>query len=114
MAALLAAVAPLFLWPIELFFPYPYVVEEMAKAVILWFAPTRKNLTLLFCGLLFAFSESVLYIFNMIPPVVLAQRLILTTFLHTGTFWLIARNRWLGLTLAIIIHYLFNVIVPKT
>src|SRR3989344_3377885 len=72
---LFAVVMPFLLWPIELIFPYPFIVEEIAKGILVYFLSDTWRLhntdtfyskikIAVLIGVLFAFSESVLYIFN--------------------------------------------------
>jgi len=120
---LLALVAPFVVWPIELILPYPHVVEEVIKAMIVYTLldiPDRstKIKFAILIGLLFAFSESVLILFN-IQMVGNIQtyfvRLLVTIPLHVITTLLILlpalKNKKLivvGVLLASITHYLFN------
>ena len=66
---LLAAIGPFLLWPIELFLPYPFVLEEIFKGVLVYLIlgsgvrRTQEKLIIL-SALLFSFSESVMYIIN--------------------------------------------------
>jgi RsiW-degrading membrane proteinase PrsW (M82 family) len=123
---LIAAIAPFFLWPIEIFLPYPFIIEEIAKAIII--IPLRDlNRTAKFklavvVGFLFAISESTLYIFNIAKmgnTVTFIQRLFLTTPLHITTvavilFFASKRGKVyfiLGVLLASVIHLLFNYFV---
>lgn len=121
---LFAAVGPLFLWPIELFIKYPYIIEELFKLglVVAIFITVRKKMNAVklavLAGLLFALSETVLYMFNIAlvgQPQDLFLRLIATSALHIGTCVLMLLfalyRRWLlfvGLGLAILLHFAFN------
>lgn len=117
---LLAAIAPFFLWPVELIFPYPHLVEELIKTLLVvpLLDQRRKSApikTLFLLGFLFAFSESVLYLFNIGSLDVFFQRLLITVPLHIITFLLIflptLKNKKLlplGTILAILVHYLCN------
>lgn len=122
-AVLFAAVAPLALWPIEIFFPYPHIVEELAKAVLVFFilkSPQPRDRFVFVClaGGFFAFSESVLYLFNISLVGSLETvftRLLLTFLLHAGTMLVMlffaCKHRSLlvlGLGVAMILHYFFN------
>ena len=105
---LFTAMAPFVIWPIELILPYPHVVEEIVKAVMVWWGkPNAKTALLL--GAIFAFSEAVFYLFN--SPSALS-RLLYTLPLHTSTFLILALSRRrffpLGLAAAILIHWLYN------
>lgn len=116
-AVLFAAIAPLVVWPIEAVFPYPHLVEELAKAVLVFFVLSTLGQAVT-AGVVFAFSESVLYLFNIFAIgsiETLFTRLALTIPLHVGTTVLMflfgsKRKAYLipALALAITIHYLFN------
>ena len=125
---LVAAILPFALFPIELFLPYPYLVEEVAKAVLVLFlvregVKTKEGLVFsIIFGVLFALSETVLYIFN-IHSVgnigVLLLRFAVTAPLHAFTtaviFIFTSTNKkffLLGLLIAIVLHFLFNTLVP--
>lgn len=121
---LLALISPFLLWPVEYFLPYPHVVEELFKAaIVLLVLSTKLNNTgqfrlLLLFGGLFALSETVFYLINIMfmgNLSTLLQRTILTTPLHIFTIliiWLTAiYQRWLifiGLGMAMFIHYFYN------
>ena len=123
---LLALIAPFVVWPIELIFPYPHIIEELAKAVIVFILldlPERltKIKLAVLIGVLFAFSESVLYLFN-IQLVGSIQtylvRLLVTIPLHVITTLVILlpalKNKKLiivGVILASAVHYLFNLYI---
>ncbi|PIP52911.1 hypothetical protein COX08_03890, partial [Candidatus Beckwithbacteria bacterium CG23_combo_of_CG06-09_8_20_14_all_34_8] len=90
----LAAAAPFLLWPIERLAPYPHIVEEILKLVLILVIlggpePAFKKISLgILAGVLFALSESFLYFLNIFQIgqlSLLAQRLILTTLLHGMT-----------------------------
>ena len=122
---LFAASLPFLLWPIEILLPYPYVVEEIAKAILIFFVlklPGSQRIIMTFLvGFLFAFSENVLYLFNIyalgnIGTLVL--RFALTTPMHILTSFVIlgfgAFDKRLivaGLVLASLIHFFFNRLV---
>lgn len=132
---LLALIAPFILWPIEIIFPYPYIVEELAKAFLIlllrtdtfqvYYADTfRPKLKLVaLAGILFALSESVLYLFNIYfvgNLELLLIRLIATSTLHVSTFLIIyiaslksMKLLPLGIVLAVLVHYLFNLMVSQ-
>ncbi len=108
LAPLLALAAPFVLWPIELLLPYPYVIEELVKAGLVWLNPKFKSA--LAIGLTFASSETVLYIFNLNP-----YRLIATSALHVTTtlviYYAVHTNKKLislGIILAGLIHFFYN------
>lgn len=123
---LFGAIMPFILWPIEYFLPFPYVVEELAKAILVIAIikytdrPMQVRIAA-FSGLLFAISESVFYIFNILlvgTSITLLQRLLLTIPLHVGTILIILffgmkRKEFIpiGVVIAGIIHYYFNLFV---
>lgn len=125
---LFAAVIPFVIWPIEIIFPYPYIVEELAKTVLVFFILGTRGRSLqikltILAGLFFAFSESVLYISNILLVGTLwtyLERLLLTIPLHILTSLLIllsgSRKKELlplGVVMAMILHYFFNLFVSR-
>jgi hypothetical protein len=122
---LIAAFVPFILWPIELFLPYPYIIEEIAKMLLiiplLGLNNSSKIKLTLIIGLIFAISEGVLYIFNiyLVGNVgTLLERFLFTIPLHTLTSLIILlpslidkRLILLGLVAAILIHYFFNLYI---
>lgn len=123
---LLAAFAPLIVWPIEFFLPFPYLIEELLKAILILLvidihSKSYKVKLIIFAGLLFAFSETILYIFNLSLKgdiFTLFLRLLLTSLLHIITFLVILiptfKNKSLiilGLLISILIHYFFNLVI---
>jgi len=126
---LYALFAPILVWPVELLFPYPFVVEELIKAVIVFFserdstASTASKIKLyVLAGVFFALSETVLYIlnFNAIGRIdYLLVRFVLTSVLHTTTFLVMyaasksLKGLPLGFILAVLIHYIFNLVLTK-
>ncbi|MDP2585472.1 MAG: PrsW family glutamic-type intramembrane protease [Candidatus Levybacteria bacterium] len=123
---LFASIAPFLVWPIELIFPYPHVVEELAKGFLVYFileSSGNKNKVILtvLAGVFFAFSESVMYMSNMFLVGTLwtpIQRLLLTIPLHTITMLIILLSGIkkkaflpLGLIAAMTLHYFFNLFV---
>lgn len=123
---LFASIAPFLLWPIEYIFPYPYIVEEFWKVlcipILLSYSPRKIQLFIaLLTGFVFALSESVLYVFNIIQNgsfETLIVRLILTTLLHSGTLCLMLGTTYInkkllpvGLILGIFIHYFYNMLL---
>ena len=122
-APLLALIAPFLIWPLELLLPLPFLVEELVKAAVIYIgwpsAPVRtKLLFAALTGLLFGFSESVLYLVNFLGWGNMAQyflRLAVALPLHAFTSIIILlpglKYRHLvilGLPPAILIHYLYN------
>jgi hypothetical protein len=124
---LFASVAPFLAWPLEMVFPYPYVIEELIKGIFVIFIlksshanASRIKLAVL-TGLLFSFSESVMYISNIALMGTLwtfVERLLLTIPLHAITTLIIllpALKRKqllpLGLAAAMFLHYFFNLFI---
>ncbi len=116
------SVAPLILIPIELVIPYPHIVEELAKLLIIFFViQLNKNSQfklVLISSFLFAFSESMFYLGSAYSggyAFLFAQKLLLTTLFHTSTLLLFlfsARRAkkllFIALPMAILWHFLFN------
>jgi|SRR3989344_3893359 len=119
---LIAAIAPFILWPIEIFFPYPHIVEELVKALLIFYLlklsnNSQKIYGTILVGLLFALSENVLYMINGNPQT-LILRFVITMPMHIITSlvilaWALIDKRliFLGIILAGFIHYLFNIYV---
>lgn len=122
--------APILLLPLEKLLPYPYLIEELAKYVLVNLVVRDKSieggrvwLYVLSAGLLFTFAESILYIFNIFSlgrywdfP----ARLILTGALHVGTMlimlWGINRGKFLAVTtllVAVATHYFLNLAISN-
>jgi RsiW-degrading membrane proteinase PrsW (M82 family) len=123
---LVAAIAPFFLWAVELYLPYPFIIEEAAKTLMVFplltiDRPSEKFKMGMVIGFLFAISESTLYIFNIQAvgsTATLIERLILTTPLHIATTLIIlvfgVKNKKLivlGFVVAAVIHLLYNYFV---
>ena len=122
---LFAAITPFILWPIEIILPYPYIVEEISKAILIFFLlklPNReKILGTIMIGFLFSFSETVLYLFNVFSVgslQTLLLRFIFTTPMHILTSLIILSSALinknliiLGIIIAALVHYIFNLIV---
>ena len=127
LAPLFASILPFFLWPIEYFLPLPYLVEELAKGLLVYVIlryPLGKQspyLLALISGFLFSFSETILYVFNLIEfgnYERALQRLLSTLILHAGTMLIMVyfgKRKITYLPLGIftggIIHYLWNLLV---
>ena len=123
---LTATVAPFFVWPVEFFLPYPYVIEEIVKAVFIYSLinisdkPSKLKLAAII-GILFSFSESVLYSPNFFLTGSFFQLLIrffMTSLLHSLTMVLLMLSTFInpklliiGLFLTIMTHYFYNLIV---
>jgi RsiW-degrading membrane proteinase PrsW (M82 family) len=121
---LVAPALPFLLWPIEKFFPLPYLIEETAKAILIYLVVVKttnfeeKLKSTLIIGFFFAISESILYFLtiSLLGNIqTLLLRLFLTTILHLTTclviFYPTNKNRrriFLATFAAITIHFLFN------
>ncbi len=108
--------------------PYPHVIEEMAKALLIFFLlkstdNRQKIYGAILVGFLFAFSENVLYMLNIFSagnPQVLILRFVLTMPMHIATSGVILTSAlidkrliFLGIILAGLIHYFFNIYVSS-
>jgi hypothetical protein len=114
---ILCLFAPFPLWLLEAALPYPHIIEELFKFFIVKYSPKNNTWFLpLILGLIFSLSETVLYLINFFALnnfSNLPLRLVTTTTLHTGLFFIqyYSRNshyRYLTLILAIILHFLYN------
>jgi hypothetical protein len=125
---LLALISPLILIPIEKFFPYPYIAEELIKVIfvllILKITDNAFQIKLvIFFGLLFSLSESIFYLPNFDTQHFLFPflgRFLLTSSLHIFTIFVILIpakiKRWFilfSVPLAMLAHYLYNIFVVK-
>jgi RsiW-degrading membrane proteinase PrsW (M82 family) len=120
---LFALIAPFLIWPVEQILPYPHIIEELAKALVVYYlagtslsVPQKVKQAVLLASL-FTFSESVFYLINFIDLSLmpLIQRLFLTGILHVTTVVVLLTSAlysrkliWLGLIIAIALHYLYN------
>ena len=125
---LFGALLPFILWPIEQLLPYPFIIEEVANAILVLVIlktvekPLQVKVAAL-TGLLFAITESVFYLFNILivgTSITLFERLALTIQLHVGTLLIILffgqkRKEFIpiGMVIAAMIHYYFNIFVGK-
>lgn len=120
---LIAAIAPFIIWPVELFLPYPYIIEEIVKSILIAFVIALPGKTMqikivLASAAAFTLSETVLYILNislMGDLFTLLTRLILTVLLHSLTMLIILISAFktkllmpVGILLAMLIHYFYN------
>jgi len=123
-----ALIAPFVLYPIEIFFPYPHIAEELVKALLIFFLlqspkTSQKIYGAILVGFLFAFSENVLYMLNIFSagnPQALILRFVLTMPMHIVTSGVILTSAlidkrliFLGIILAGFIHYFFNIYVSS-
>jgi hypothetical protein len=110
--------APFPLWLIEQLLPFPYIIEEIFKfLVVRQIPPEKKYYHPFILGLIFALSESVLYLINFFQLgnfSLFFPRLLFTTTLHITTFSLLYHSRHqrllshLSLFLAFFLHFLYN------
>ena len=105
---LFSIVGPFFILLVEKFLPYPYFIEEIYKFFLAKSTSSTKVVIIL--GFLFSFSEALFYVMN--PNSSFVRPLVVTP-MHITTILIMQyfnkRNLWwLGLTFAILIHYLFN------
>ncbi len=109
---------PFVLWPIELFLPFPYIVEELAKFLCMaWLKKARFFWVTLF-ALFFSVSEGVLYLMNYFALGSLRDlpfRLTVTTLMHVTTTLIIfsaIHEKWpyraVSLVIAMLFHFVFN------
>lgn len=123
---LIAAIAPFFIWPIESLLPYPYIIEEIVKTILILFvidlfSRVAQVKIVLASAILFTISETVLYMLNIALVgdfSTLALRFILTASLHSLTMVIIListfKSKWLilvGIIAAILIHYYYNLAI---
>lgn len=123
---LVAAILPFIIWPIELLLPYPYIIEEITKGILVFFVinlPDKSTQIKLILGsaVLFTLSETVLYSLNIAlvgDLSTLLTRFILTNILHSLTMLIILsaafKNKWFmpaGVAAAMLIHYFYNVLI---
>jgi hypothetical protein len=123
--SMIALISPLLLIPIETLLPYPWLIEEIVKlVVVLWIISHGakrvggRRYVFLF-SLLFSLSETFFYLSSMIASgnlTALPLRLALTTSLHITTmmvlYFFCRKKRVVylifGLILACMLHYFFN------
>lgn len=116
-------ISPVLIIPIAKLLPYPYIVEEVFKAIVVLMVLKVSKVSLhwkllIISGLVFSLSESILYlgsVFGNGHSLLFAKKLLSTTFLHVVTLFIIytptlinRRLIGLGLLLAMYIHFLFN------
>ncbi len=128
LALLIAISSPLFLLPLEKILPFPYIIEESVKLVIVGIIIKAENETknnfliwVILAGILFAISESIFYLVNIFivgDLMLFPKRLLFTGILHVGTILLfyvfVKKGRlWAvaGFIGAIFIHYLYNSLI---
>lgn len=116
-------ISPVLIIPIAKLLPYPYIVEEVFKAIVVLMVLKVSKVSLhwkllVISGLVFSLSESILYlgsVFGNGHSLLFAKKLLSTTFLHVATLFIIytptlINRRLIGLSLplAMYIHFLFN------
>lgn len=125
---LLAIGVPFLLWIGEKFFPYPYILEEVFKFFLVWqiFQKEKERLLRIkagfIVGILFSLSEAFFYLIEALQKghlIFFSQRVALTSLLHITTilliiFWGELKRElfFLGLILAIGIHWGYNTLIP--
>lgn len=116
-ASLYCLFAPLPLWLIEQFLPYPYFIEEFFKFFLVKHISSKRWYTPIIFGVIFSVSESFFYLTNFFQLgnfYLFPIRLLLTTSMHCLTFSLIYFSRqkkylsYLFLILSILIHFFYN------
>ncbi|MEK7495654.1 MAG: hypothetical protein AAB788_04185 [Patescibacteria group bacterium] len=122
---LFALISPLILIPVEKILPYPYIIEELAKLIIILMIFKKEKLFnkklpifVLLSGFLFTLSESIFYLINIFALgdlTTIPKRLLMTGILHIGTIMLIylfgRKNNislLISLFFSIAIHYFYN------
>lgn len=113
---------PFLVWPLEYFFSYPYIIEELFKAVLIFLLPQKNWKVFVYSGIAFALTETVLYSININnygSIGLMFTRFILTSVLHSFTFliiyWFNRIDRRLiivGFIVSVLIHYLYNLYIP--
>jgi hypothetical protein len=113
---------PFLVWPLEYFLPYPYIIEELFKSVLVLFFAKKSAKSFIFAGIAFALTETVFYSFNINAygsVGLLFTRFILTACLHSLTFliifWFAKKSKGLivfGFIVSALIHYLYNRYIP--
>ena len=118
---IVALISPLLLMPIEGVLPYPFIIEELFKYILLLGINRNKQRHLVesvLVGLLFNLTETFLYIPSIINSgkiSVLWGRLFYTGLMHGITcalmYFGIKKNKYFGLIaliLAMLLHFGFN------
>ncbi|HLD51553.1 hypothetical protein A3K34_04255 [candidate division WWE3 bacterium RIFOXYC1_FULL_40_10] len=121
----LSVIFPFLLLPVEKVLPYPYLVEELAKLVLiagLFYRNKDRSIKwVLIFGVLFTLSETVLFSMNLwalgTVYLLLPKFLGLVT-LHCGTLTIMWNSfrkgiYWVvpGICLSIFIHFVFNLVI---
>ena len=106
---LYAAMAPFVVWPIEYFMPFPYIVEELVKVLLVKNAQSFKMAIII--GAMFAFSESIFFLTPLIAQgsfALILVRLLITGALHTLTSIAYFKQGWKALIWTIPLHFGYN------
>lgn len=125
---ILALTSPLILIPLEKILHFPYILEEIAKALLILLVLelpnkfTQFKLTMAI-GFLFAFSENMFYVRNFLTGDVYPffwQRFPITTLLHITTCLIILipaqiNKKYIipSTIVAMLVHYFFNLLIPN-
>lgn len=118
--------APFLLLPVEIVFPYPHIVEELFKLmIVVWLLKlddeSERGVNWLWSvvvGLLFGVSETMFFVFDAFAAgsfSSLVGRLMFTVPMHaltTTIMYIIGRRSKglivLGLIIGVVVHYVFN------
>ena len=113
---LLALILPLILIPVEKILPYPYIIEELVKLVlVLAIYQKEKQLNrslsffVLLSGLLFTLSESIFYLINIFALgdlTMIPKRFFFTGILHISTLmtiYLFGKKNNIGLLISLLL-----------
>lgn len=113
---------PFLVWPLEYYIPYPFIIEELFKAVVVWFGPKKAKVYII-AGVLFASTETVLYTINVTITGTIGYmltRFVTSSLLHIATFLIIYSSSRLdkrlivvGFILSALIHFLYNKFIPS-
>jgi hypothetical protein len=126
---LFALFLPFLLWPIEQFFPYPYIVEEFSKMLLILVVISEGEnkrdwiKTSIVLGALFAFTEGVFFLLNiaLVGNVnTFIYRLLITVPFHAISSFLIVLPALykkkliiVGFLAASVFHYIFNILIAN-
>lgn len=119
MIYILSLVGPFFLLLVEKLLPYPFIIEEIYKFLLIERSKQLKAINISIAGILFSLSEAVFYFMNPIyqnSPDKILTRLLLVTPMHLTTmlvmFYSMRKNKpaykYMGLIAAVLIHLSFN------
>jgi len=116
MAVLYSLFGPFLIWPVEHFLPYPYIIEELFKALVVFFVHERSAKIFIMAGVVFALTETYSLNINAFGHLSLIfVRLITSSILHSLTFliiyWSSIKSKKLiplGFALSVLIHFVYN------